>query len=382
MSTVVEPPSVGSERSDATTVQTIRPPRSEHAGRVRSRALATIDAAMLVLALALIASTNQELGGFGLAIYGLLSFILLIPSERCIPHERGRFVVLTEIVSVPAVLATSAVITLLALWAAGTNIEPHDAVVPWLLSSSYVVAGRAAFASAAASLPIASVTEGVDLLVKRVVDLVVAVVLLVLIFPIAVVLAAAIWLEDRGPVLYRCRRIGQRGREFNMLKFRKMQDDAAGPPLTSADDDRFTRVGRFLARSKLDELPQLWNVIRGEMSLVGPRPEDPEFVALHPTAYETIVRIRPGITGLCQLAFAKESQIIGDNDPVQVYAERFLPQKLGIDLVYVQQRTVILDFKILFWTGVVLLRKDVAVHRQTGRLTLRRQREASAAKAA
>jgi lipopolysaccharide/colanic/teichoic acid biosynthesis glycosyltransferase len=158
-----------------------------------------------------------------------------------------------------------------------------------------------------------------------------------------------------------------------------MSDDAAGPPLTSADDDRFTRVGRFLARSKLDELPQLWNVIRGQMSLVGPRPEDPEFVSLHPEAYETIATARPGITGLCQLAFAKESQIIGDDDPVQVYAERFLPQKLGIDLLYVRHRTVTLDLKILCWTAVVLLRKDVAVHRQTGRLTLRRQRDAATA---
>ena len=83
-----------------------------------------------------------------------------------------------------------------------------------------------------------------------------------------------------------------------MLKFRKMQNDASGPPLTSADDDRFTRVGRFLARSKLDELPQLLNVIRGQMSLVGPRPEDPEFVALHPYAYETINLSRPGVTGM------------------------------------------------------------------------------------
>ena len=166
-----------------------------------------------------------------------------------------------------------------------------------------------------------------------------------------------------------------------MLKFRKMQNDASGPPLTSADDDRFTRVGRFLARSKLDELPQLLNVIRGQMSLVGPRPEDPEFVALHPYAYETINLSRPGVTGLCQLAFAKESQIIGDADPVHVYAERFLPQKLGIDFLYVRERTVWLDLKILCWTAVVLLRKDVAVHRQTGRVTLRRQRSESPANA-
>jgi len=382
MSTVAEPPSVGTDRGDAATVDPIRPLRYDHVGRVRSRALATLDAAMLVLALALIAPTDNTLGGLGLALFGLLSLLLLVLTETCIPHERGRFVVFAEIASVPIVVGAGALVTLIALRAGGTHVGVDDAVVPWLLASAYVVAGRTAFAWAAATLPVASVTEVLDLVTTRILDLVVAVALLVLTFPIALVLTAAIWLEDRGSILYRCRRIGQHGDAFDMLKFRKMRNDAAGPPLTSADDDRFTRVGQFLARSKLDELPQLWNVIRGEMSLVGPRPEDPDFVALHPEAYETIARVRPGITGLCQLAFAKESQIIGDDDPVQVYAERFLPQKLGIDLLYVQRRNVVLDLKILVWTAVVLLRKDVAVHRQTGDLTLRRQRQETAANAA
>ena len=160
-----------------------------------------------------------------------------------------------------------------------------------------------------------------------------------------------------------------------MLKFRKMRPDAhAGPPLTSADDDRFTRVGRFLAKTKLDELPQLWNVLRGEMSLVGPRPEDPAFVAMRPDDFVSIAGVKPGVTGLCQLAFAKESFILDSNDRVRDYAERLLPQKVAIDLLYARRRTIGFDARILIWTFVaVLLRKDVAVHRETGKLTRRRR---------
>src|SRR5205823_1367512 len=126
--------------------------------------------------------------------------------------------------------------------------------------------------------------------------------------------ALAIRLESRGSVLYRCRRVGQGGHEFSMLKFRKMQRDAAGGPLTAADDERFTRIGKLLAKTKLDEVPQLWNVLRGTMSLVGPRPEDPSFVSMLVSEYEQILRIKPGITGLSQLAFARETEILDPAD--------------------------------------------------------------------
>ena len=116
-----------------------------------------------------------------------------------------------------------------------------------------------------------------------------------------VAIAIAIVVDEPGPVLYRARRVGFHGREFDMYKFRKMRRDAAGPALTVAWDDRFTRIGRFLARSKMDELPQLLNVLRGEMALVGPRPEDASFVAAFPAEFEAITSVRPGITGLSQI---------------------------------------------------------------------------------
>jgi lipopolysaccharide/colanic/teichoic acid biosynthesis glycosyltransferase len=209
---------------------------------------------------------------------------------------------------------------------------------------------------------------------KRLVDLSLSVVLIVTLSPLMVFLAMAIVLDSRGPAFYRCRRVGRRGREFTMLKFRKMREDAAGPALTTSRDERLTRLGCFLARTKLDELPQLWNVLRGDMSLVGPRPEDPAFVALDPTGFSQVLRMRPGITGLSQLAFAKESAVLDCADYLHVYTDRLLPQKVRIDQFYAEQRSTGMDLRILAWTAaVVLLRIDVAVDRQTGRLSLRRR---------
>jgi lipopolysaccharide/colanic/teichoic acid biosynthesis glycosyltransferase len=210
--------------------------------------------------------------------------------------------------------------------------------------------------------------------VKRGLDLVLATTLLVLLaLPIAL-LALAIRLDSPGPSFYRCRRIGFRGREFLMLKFRKMHDDASGPALTAMGDERFTRLGRFLAETKLDELPQLWNVLKGEMSFVGPRPEDPGFVDEQAEAYERILRVRPGITGLCQLAFAKESEILDPDDSLRHYLASILPQKVGMDVLYAERRSLRMDLRILFWTAAaVVLKRSVAVHRDSGRMNVRRR---------
>jgi lipopolysaccharide/colanic/teichoic acid biosynthesis glycosyltransferase len=211
-------------------------------------------------------------------------------------------------------------------------------------------------------------------LVKRAFDVALALFLLALLAPLMAFLALAIKVESAGPVLYRSRRVGAGGREFEMLKFRKMHRDAAGPPLTSRYDERFTRVGALLARTKLDELPQLWNVIRGDMSLVGPRPEDPCFVALYPDEYWAVHRVRPGITGLSQLAFAKENHILERPDLAGRYADRLLPAKIGIDTVYVARRSLLVDTQILAWTvAAIVFGVDVAVDRQSGRLSIRRR---------
>lgn len=210
---------------------------------------------------------------------------------------------------------------------------------------------------------------------KRTTDIVVSASLLLLLSPVIAVLAIAIKLDSRGPVFYRCRRVGRYGSELQMLKFRKMHDGAGGPALASAQDDRFTRLGSFLARTKLDEVPQLWNVLRGHMSLVGPRPEDPGFIALHRADYEWILSVRPGITGYCQLAFARESEILDSNDREKHYVERILPQKVRLDCLYASRQSFVLDLRILWWTAMaVLLSRQVAVHRETGDLGRRAPR--------
>jgi lipopolysaccharide/colanic/teichoic acid biosynthesis glycosyltransferase len=208
----------------------------------------------------------------------------------------------------------------------------------------------------------------------RLLDICLSTALLIALTPVVLVIAVAIKADSRGPVFYRARRAGARGVEFAMLKFRKMYDGAAGPALTAADDARFTGIGRLLARTKLDEIPQLVNVLMGEMSLVGPRPEDPALVKLEPEKFAQALTVRPGITGLAQLAFARESEILDPADRVGHYITTILPQKLALDALYTTRRSTRLYLAILAWTAfAVIARRDVAVNRGTGKLTRRRR---------
>jgi lipopolysaccharide/colanic/teichoic acid biosynthesis glycosyltransferase len=214
----------------------------------------------------------------------------------------------------------------------------------------------------------------IDAALIRLFDMMVAGTLLLALLPLILIAALAVRLDSPGPAFFRVSRIGWRGDRLRMLKFRKMHDDATGPALTMGDDDRFTRLGRVLAKLKLDELPQLWHVFTGEMSLVGPRPEDAGFVNLHRGEYQTILSVRPGITGLSQIAFAKESHILDEDDPVQHYVGRILPQKVALDVMYARERTLWLNLKILLWTwATVVMRRPVAVHRHSGAMRLRRR---------
>lgn len=209
---------------------------------------------------------------------------------------------------------------------------------------------------------------------KRTLDLGLSLVLLLVALPLLVLIAVAIKLDSPGPVFYRVRRVGYRAQPLLMLKFRKMHHDARGGPLTAPDDPRLTTVGAFLTRWRLDELPQLWNVVRGEMSLIGPRPEDPAFVALHRDDYEQILAVRPGMTGLSQIAYKEESRIVDGRRLVEDYVTRILPQKLTMDKLYASILGPRLDLAIVFWTLVtMLLRRPVSVNRRTGGMNLRRR---------
>jgi lipopolysaccharide/colanic/teichoic acid biosynthesis glycosyltransferase len=218
------------------------------------------------------------------------------------------------------------------------------------------------------------------LAVKRAFDMVVAAVVLLILVPLLLMIALLIVLDSPGPVFYRHTRAGFRGRPLRMLKFRKMHQDARGTYLTLSGDERLTRVGAWLARTKLDELPQLWHVLRGEMSLVGPRPESPVCVARCADQYDLILSVRPGLTGYTQLAFCREGSILDANDPERYYLSGLLPQKVALDRFYAEHLSLRRDLLILAATvGTLVFMQPVAVHRTTARLT-RRRRPAEAAR--
>lgn len=194
---------------------------------------------------------------------------------------------------------------------------------------------------------------------KRLFDIALSLLALALLCPL--LLAVALWvrLDSPGPVLFRQQRVGRGGRLFAILKFRTMQvnAEAAGLQITVGQDPRITRTGRWLRRSKLDELPQLLNVLRGEMSMVGPRPEVPRYVALYPADQRaTVLSVRPGITDLASLAFRDESTLLARSaDPERTYVEEILPIKLCHACDYVARRSLWLDLRILARTALVLL---------------------------
>jgi lipopolysaccharide/colanic/teichoic acid biosynthesis glycosyltransferase len=186
---------------------------------------------------------------------------------------------------------------------------------------------------------------------KRAFDLVLGSIGLAVASPILAGVAIAMRLSgDRGPTLHRARRVGEGGRMITVLKVRTMVVSMDGPRLTGPNDSRVTRVGRILRRYRIDELPQLINVVRGEMSLVGPRPEDPGFVDMSDPLHRRVFMAKPGITGLAQLQFHDEAGLLLGTDPERRYRDEILPAKLLLDAEYLDRRTIWLDLQILLRT--------------------------------
>jgi lipopolysaccharide/colanic/teichoic acid biosynthesis glycosyltransferase len=194
---------------------------------------------------------------------------------------------------------------------------------------------------------------------KRALDLALGIPALILSAPILAVLGVAMRVTgDRGPFLYRAVRNGEGGRPFTLLKVRTMSVGGAGSRLTGPDDRRVTRMGRPVRRLRLDELPQLVNVLRGEMSLVGPRPEDPAYIDFADPLHARVFRARPGITGLAQLEFHDEAALLGGPDPDRTYREVILPAKLRIDADYLDRQSVRLDVEIIARTVGAVFGRD------------------------
>ncbi|MFZ5884590.1 MAG: sugar transferase [Chloroflexota bacterium] len=194
---------------------------------------------------------------------------------------------------------------------------------------------------------------------KRLLDVIAAALGLLLLSPLFLALGILIKRDSPGPVFYWGRRVGRHGREFRILKFRTMREEPAsyaGPPITGRDDPRITPLGQWLRDTKLNELPQLWNVLMGEMSLVGPRPEAPEIVRTwSPAVREEILSVRPGITSPASVLYRDEEKRLSSGRVIDDYLENILPDKLRLDQLYVRHHSLLTDLDTLFWTFVVLI---------------------------
>ncbi|MFE3849583.1 sugar transferase [Streptomyces griseorubiginosus] len=191
----------------------------------------------------------------------------------------------------------------------------------------------------------------------RVLDVVVALTLLVVLAPLLALLALLVAVTSGRPVLFRQARTGEGGREFTLYKFRSMRSGSAGPQVAGGADPRVTSTGRLLRRLGLDELPQLWNVLRGDMTLVGPRPEIPDLARRYPPEHQWVFRYRPGLTGPCQLrSRAYAAQLDGRPDPEAYYLRVLVPRRTALDAEFLDRASVRNVLRYVARTALYVLR--------------------------
>jgi lipopolysaccharide/colanic/teichoic acid biosynthesis glycosyltransferase len=190
----------------------------------------------------------------------------------------------------------------------------------------------------------------------RFTDLLFASILLVIFLPFMLLIALLVKVSTKGPVIFSQQRIGINGRSFSLFKFRTMKQGKTGSRITIGKDDRITAIGHFLRRFKLDELPQLWNVIKGDMSLVGPRPEVSFYVDQYTSWQKNLLSVAPGITDLSSLILSNEADLLAKApDPQKFYTQTLLKQKLRLSAIYASRPTISLYFLLLWWTALTLL---------------------------
>ncbi|MEX1000594.1 MAG: sugar transferase [Crocinitomicaceae bacterium] len=187
---------------------------------------------------------------------------------------------------------------------------------------------------------------------KRLFDIVSSLIVLIILFPFLLIIGIWISMDSKGGPFYRQVRVGKNGRHFKLLKFRSMRvgADKKGQ-LTVGDDFRVTKIGRFIRRYKIDEFPQLINVIKGDMSIVGPRPEVPEYVELYNAEQRKVLKVLPGLTDYATIAFIDEQKVLGKaTDPEDAYIHEVMPAKLNLNLKYINERSFFVDIRIVFKT--------------------------------
>lgn len=196
-------------------------------------------------------------------------------------------------------------------------------------------------------------------MIKRAFDFISALLGLVVLSPLLVILTILIFLDDRRWPFFTHARVGRGGRSFGMLKFRTMRKgaDKSGPALTIGADNRITRVGWFLRQTKLDELPQLWNVLIGDMTLVGPRPEVEKYVKLYSEQQRRVLSVRPGITDVASNEFFNEGDLLASaSNPEKFYIEEIMPKKIQLNLAYLDRANMLTDIGVIFDTFAKMLR--------------------------
>jgi lipopolysaccharide/colanic/teichoic acid biosynthesis glycosyltransferase len=197
---------------------------------------------------------------------------------------------------------------------------------------------------------------------KRAFDFVVSFLVILIALPLWLAVAIAIKLNSPGPIFYRGQRFGKDGRIFSIYKFRTMVLNApnCGPGITRDNDPRITKVGRILRKFKIDEMPQLINVLKGEMSIMGPRPEDPKYVACYPKEYGQILKVRPGMASPAFIKYRHEEELLASagDDVEKVYLKKILPDKLCMDIEYVRNQSFISDLSIFASAALSLFKKN------------------------
>ncbi len=198
-----------------------------------------------------------------------------------------------------------------------------------------------------------------QLIAKRAMDIVLSACALAVLWPLLLLIALAIWIDDPGPVFYRQVRVGRNGKTFRIFKFRSMVMDAdkKGLAITVGRDSRITRVGAVLRKTKLDELAQLLNVILGQMSFVGPRPEVPKYVELYTPYQRQVLLVRPGITDYASIAYRNENDLLaGAPNPEAMYIEQIMPDKIELNMKYLREISPLADIRLILKTIVAVIK--------------------------
>lgn len=195
---------------------------------------------------------------------------------------------------------------------------------------------------------------------KRTFDILACITAMVILSPLWLCIGLMVACGSKGGALYRQTRIGRDGKEFKLLKFRTMRQDAdkIGGLITVGDDQRVTRIGKFLRKYKLDELPQFLNIIKGDMSIVGPRPEVPKYVVLYNEQQRRVLSVRPGLTDYASIDYISESELLAQSaDPDRTYIEEIMPAKLELNLKYIENQSITEDLRLIFKTLFSILKK-------------------------